>query len=120
VFLDLDGAIAEIAARPDAVGPDPLLTRIERCVTIKGRVALLTGRSLKDVDRIRAGRITGVAAVHGLVRRMPDGSVARFPASPKTLGGKALVPDFRADTTRADRRGQGLKHGTALPSGSGN
>jgi trehalose 6-phosphate phosphatase len=48
VFLDLDGTIAEIVAHPDEVGPDPHLTRIlERlCVTMDGRVAVLTGRSL--------------------------------------------------------------------------
>jgi trehalose 6-phosphate phosphatase len=96
VFLDLDGSIAEIAARPEEIGPDALLTSIlERlCVTMEGRVAVLTGRSLEDADRILEGRIASVAAVHGLVRRMPDGSVARFPGSPKLVEAKRLLLAF--------------------------
>jgi trehalose 6-phosphate phosphatase len=96
VFLDLDGTIAEIVARPDEVGPDALLTSIlERlCVTMEGRVAVLTGRLLEDADRILEGRIASVAAVHGLVRRMPDGFVAKYPGSPKLVEAKRLLLAF--------------------------
>jgi trehalose 6-phosphate phosphatase len=96
VFLDLDGTLAEIVARPDEDGPDARLTSIlERlCATMEGRAAVLTGHSLADADRILEGRIPSVAAVHGLVRRMPDGSVARFPSSPKFLEAKRLLLAF--------------------------
>jgi trehalose 6-phosphate phosphatase len=96
LFLDLDGSIKEIVARPDEVGPDALLTStLERlCVTMEGRVAVLTGRLLEDADRILEGRIASVAAVHGLVRRMPDGSVVRFPGSPELLEAKRLLLAF--------------------------
>jgi trehalose 6-phosphate phosphatase len=77
LFLDLDGTLAPIAARPQDVRPDPrrtsLLERLSRA--LDGRLAVVSGRTLADVDRILEGRVVSVAAVHGLVRREPDGTV---------------------------------------------
>jgi trehalose 6-phosphate phosphatase len=77
LFLDIDGTLAPIAARPQDVRPDPRRTRLlERLAeALEGRLAVVTGRTLDDVDRILEGRITCVAAVHGLVRRHADGSL---------------------------------------------
>jgi trehalose 6-phosphate phosphatase len=71
LFLDLDGTLAPIAARPQDVRPDPRRTDLlERLAeALHGRLAVVTGRTLADVDRILEGRVTAVAAVHGLVRR---------------------------------------------------
>jgi trehalose 6-phosphate phosphatase len=75
LFLDLDGTLAPIAARPQDVAPDPRRTRLmERLHEgLSGRLAVVSGRTLTDIDRILEGRITCVAAVHGLVRRGCDG-----------------------------------------------
>jgi trehalose 6-phosphate phosphatase len=75
LFLDLDGTLAPIAARPQDVRPDPRRTdMLERLAeAADGRLAVVTGRTLADVDRILEGRITAVAAVHGLVRRDSTG-----------------------------------------------
>ena len=58
VFLDLDGTLAPLAARPQDVRPDPrrtsLLERLGR--RLDGRLAVVTGRTLGDVDRILEGR----------------------------------------------------------------
>ena len=77
LFLDIDGTLAPIAARPQDVRPDTRRTRLlERLREgLDGRLAVVTGRTLVDVDRILEGRITCVAAVHGLVRRDCDGSL---------------------------------------------
>jgi trehalose 6-phosphate phosphatase len=77
LFLDLDGTLAPIAARPQDVGPDPRRTSLlERLAqTLDGRLAVISGRTLEDVDRILEGCVIAVAAVHGLVRRDPDGQV---------------------------------------------
>ena len=77
LFLDLDGTLAPIAARPQDVRPDPRRTSlVERLnEALDGRLAVVSGRTLADVDRILEGRVTSVAAVHGLVRREPDGTV---------------------------------------------
>jgi trehalose 6-phosphate phosphatase len=75
LFLDLDGTLAAIAARPQDVHPDARRTRLlERLKGgLSGRLAVVTGRTLEDVDRILEGRIVCVAAVHGLVLRECDG-----------------------------------------------
>jgi len=77
LFLDLDGTLAPIAARPQDVRPDPRRTTLVQRLNqvMKGRLAVVSGRTLPDVDRILEGRVTSVAAVHGLVRREPDGTV---------------------------------------------
>jgi trehalose 6-phosphate phosphatase len=84
LFLDLDGTLAPIAARPQDVRPLARRTRLLEQLRdgAGGRLAVVTGRTLADVDRILEGRITCVAAVHGLVRRDCDGTLhepARHP-----------------------------------------
>jgi trehalose 6-phosphate phosphatase len=84
LFLDLDGTLAPIAARPQDVRPDPrrtsLLERLAR--KLEGRLAVVSGRTLVDVDRILEGCVANVAAVHGLVRRDQDGRVIRATPHP--------------------------------------
>lgn len=79
LFLDLDGTLAPIAARPQDVTPDPRRTGILETLlgALGGRLAVVSGRTLADVDRILEGRVPAVAAVHGLVRRDADGQVAQ-------------------------------------------
>ena len=91
LFLDLDGTLAPIAARPQDVRPDPrrtsLLERLNQA--LNGRLAVVSGRTLADVDRILEGRVTAVAAVHGLVLRDSGGTVieaAPHPALADALG----------------------------------
>jgi trehalose 6-phosphate phosphatase len=84
VFLDLDGTLAPIAERPGDVGPEPRRTRlIDRLAgKLGGRIAVVSGRTLEDIDRILEGRVPCVAAVHGLVRRGEDGRLTAAPAHP--------------------------------------
>ncbi|WP_370689765.1 trehalose-phosphatase [Phenylobacterium sp.] len=76
LFLDLDGTLAPIVARPQDVGPEPRRTAIleELVRRMEGRVAILSGRTLAEIDHILDGAIRPVAAVHGLDRREPDGA----------------------------------------------
>jgi trehalose 6-phosphate phosphatase len=75
LFLDLDGTLAGIEPHPGAVGPDPrrnsLLVRLSRA--LDGRLAVVSGRAIEDIDRILGGQIAAVAAVHGLDRRTASG-----------------------------------------------
>ncbi|MBV8594399.1 MAG: trehalose-phosphatase [Caulobacteraceae bacterium] len=79
LFADLDGTLAPIAPSPDAVGPDA--GRSARLAALSsalgGRLAIVSGRGLADLDRILAGGVPALAAVHGLVRRSADGRVHR-------------------------------------------
>lgn len=84
LFLDLDGTLAPIVDRPQDVHPDPrrsdLLARLE--ARLAGRLAVVSGRTLPDIDRILEGRVRTIAAVHGLVRREADGRTAHAPPHP--------------------------------------
>jgi trehalose 6-phosphate phosphatase len=77
LFLDLDGTLAPIAARPQDVRPDSRRTRLLEALKegLDGRLAVVSGRTLADIDRILEGRVVCASAVHGLVRRDCDGSL---------------------------------------------
>ena len=93
LFLDLDGTIAEIRERPWDVGPLAARTRLLRAVgqALDGRLAILSGRSLEDVDRILEGAVASVAAVHGLAHRLPGADLVRVEASPRIEDARAAL-----------------------------
>lgn len=74
LFLDLDGTIAPIVARPDLVGPDPDRNRRLREISdvLGGRFAIVSGRTIDDIDRITADAGYAAAGLHGLERRSAD------------------------------------------------
>jgi trehalose 6-phosphate phosphatase len=98
LFLDLDGTLAPIAARPQDVRPDPrrtgLLARLEH--GLHGRLAVVSGRTLEDIDRILENRVTAVAAVHGLIRREPDGTLHQAAAHPALADAARRLTEFAA------------------------
>jgi trehalose 6-phosphate phosphatase len=98
LFLDLDGTLAPIAARPQDVRPEPrrtgLMQRLQE--RLDGRLAVISGRTLADVDRILEGRVVTVAAVHGLVLRSPDGSVRAAPPHPALPEAARRLREFAA------------------------
>src|SRR4029434_8333492 len=52
-----------------------------------GAVALITGRTLADVDRLFPGQHLAAAGLHGLERRSVGGRIERHEAHPRTLDG---------------------------------
>lgn len=98
LFLDLDGTLAPIAARPQDVRPDPRRTRLLEKLEagLDGRLAVVSGRTIADVDRILERRVPCVAAVHGLVRRGADGQVHEEPAHPRLAEAVQRLRDFAA------------------------
>jgi len=77
LFADLDGTLAPIEATPDAVKPDVSRRRLLDALAraLGGRLAVVSGRALADLDRVLEGRVAAIAAVHGLVRRTADGRI---------------------------------------------
>jgi trehalose 6-phosphate phosphatase len=71
LFLDVDGTLLSIAAQPDGVHVSAelcdLLERLQH--RLEGAVALISGRSLEDLDRLFAPLVLPAAGVHGLERR---------------------------------------------------
>lgn len=78
-FLDIDGTLLEHAERPDAVRPgEPLfrlLAGLQRATG--GALALISGRSVPDVDALFAPLNLPVAGQHGVERRDALGAVHR-------------------------------------------
>ena len=96
LFLDLDGTLAPIAERPQDVRPDPrrsgLLERLSS--RLHGRLAVVSGRSLDDIDRILEGTVTCVAAIHGLVRRDARGVIGEAPPHPGLGPARKTLAEF--------------------------
>ena len=84
LFTDLDGTLAPLEARPGLVGPDPARRRLLGALrrSLGGRLAVVSGRGLADLDRILEGAAPAVAAVHGLVRRDGGGQVHQASTPP--------------------------------------
>lgn len=79
LFLDLDGTLVDIEARPEDVRVPAatvrLLTRLDH--RLAGRLVVLTGRSLVQLDAILGTTALKAGAGHGCERR-PGGPVVRF------------------------------------------
>lgn len=77
LFLDVDGTILEIASTPDAVRvPAQALTAIAAAhERFAGAVALVSGRSIADLDRLFAPLQLPAAGAHGAQRRTAAGEV---------------------------------------------
>lgn len=71
LFLDLDGTLAEIEPTPDrvAVGPAMRAALAAATAALDGRVAIVSGRSLPDLDRLVGLPSVSLAGVHGLETR---------------------------------------------------
>lgn len=79
LFLDMDGVLAPMAPTPDAVGPVVRRTEVLKAVEarLNGRVAIVSGRTIVEIDRISGDALTAASGVHGLERRRTDGSIER-------------------------------------------
>jgi len=88
LFLDLDGTLAPIKSRPDLVGPEPRRTAILNDLQkrLQGRLAVLSGRTLAEIDRILEGAAPAAAGVHGLERRTADGRLFASHPHPAVTG----------------------------------
>lgn len=95
LFLDLDGVLAEFASTPGGVVPVTRRTEALRAVQarLNGRVAVISGRTVAEIDRITDNVIASASGVHGLERRRADGSFLRAEAS-KSI--RAVITAFEA------------------------
>lgn len=75
LFLDFDGTLVDIAAQPDMVvvpqGLISLLTQLS--AQLNGALAIVSGRSLADLDAYLAPLTLPCAAEHGAVQRLAGG-----------------------------------------------
>ena len=87
-FLDVDGTLLEFAARPQDVRAVAELVELLRRLhaAAGGAVALVSGRSVEDIDRLFAPLAIPVAGQHGTERRAADGSMHRHRPPLEGLG----------------------------------
>lgn len=86
-FFDLDGTLVDLEPAPEDVRVDgdlrALLDGLHR--TAGGAVALISGRSLADLDRLFAPARWPAAGQHGTERRDAAGRVTRHDLAPERL-----------------------------------
>ena len=96
LFLDMDGVLAPLAETPDDVVPHPERTAALRAVAdrLQGRVAIISGRTIAEIDRIAESSAASASGVHGLERRRADGSLDRAEPAPTVRDAVAAFEDF--------------------------
>lgn len=92
LFLDFDGTLVDIAPRPDlvVVTPELLSSLAALQARLDGRLAIVSGRPVAELDRLLAPLVLPAAGVHGMERRGFDGVLRQLPA-----------PDFSTVRTQA-------------------
>lgn len=105
LFLDVDGTLLEIAARPQAVSvPDDLRARLRALfLACGGAVALVSGRAIADLDALFAPLTLPSAGLHGFERRGASGAYRRRP-----LPSTAALEVAREAMSHLARRHSGL------------
>jgi len=104
LFLDVDGTLLELAPAPHAVIVEPaLLTLMERLRRAAGgALALVSGRTLADLDRLFDDLKLPLAGLHGCERRNARGELHIAPIAIEQLA------EVRAGLERLVSRHEGL------------
>lgn len=79
LFLDVDGTLLDIAETPESVYvPDDLKTLLhDLSLRLNGALALVSGRSIDDLDRLFAPLRLCASGVHGCELREASGRIVR-------------------------------------------
>ena len=98
LFLDFDGTLVEIASTPHLVRVPAELPRLLARLAdrLGGAVAIVSGRSLGELDRMLAPFAGPIAGGHGLERLRTDGNVADCLAVPELDPFRPLITAFAA------------------------
>ena len=88
LFLDIDGTLLEHKDRPDDVVVDSALRSLlgRLAPALDGAVALISGRSIEDVERLFAPLVVPIAGLHGVEHRDSQGTVHRHEMDERALG----------------------------------
>ena len=99
LFLDMDGVLAPLAPRPEDVVPVARRPEVLRRLAerLEGRLAIVSGRTLAEIDRISEAAASAASGVHGLERRRHDGSLERSAPHPAVRGAHAAFAAYAAD-----------------------
>ncbi|WP_332878638.1 trehalose-phosphatase [Massilia sp. S19_KUP03_FR1] len=81
LFLDLDGTLIDLADTPSAVRVAPGLVGVLAALSrqLEGRLAIVSGRPIEQIDALLAPLVLPAAGVHGMQRRGADGTLFYAP-----------------------------------------
>jgi trehalose 6-phosphate phosphatase len=81
LFLDFDGTLVDLAPMPDAVCVAPGLVEVLRGLhrQLGGRLAIVSGRPIEQIDALLAPLTLPAAGVHGMQRRDAAGVLHAAP-----------------------------------------
>jgi trehalose 6-phosphate phosphatase len=98
LFLDVDGTILDLAERPDeVVTPPGLVTTLQRTERkLAGALALISGRPIRDLDRLFEPLRLRASGVHGAEMRLDPGGPLT-----SALGAAELPRSLLSELTRA-------------------
>jgi trehalose 6-phosphate phosphatase len=115
LFLDLDGTLLEIAATPELVVVPPALPGILEQIQmlLGGALAIVSGRSLNNIDELLKPFRCAAAGEHGVSLRFGDGTLEEMP------GGLGIPEAWRDSLAAAAERWPGVliepkPHGCAV------
>ncbi|MDQ8154038.1 MAG: trehalose-phosphatase [Gemmatimonadota bacterium] len=95
-FFDIDGTLSELAPTPERALLAPALR--DRILALRaqcdGAVAVVSGRPLRDIDRLFQGHVLAAAGQHGAERRDASGRVTHVPVV------RELLDDAHANLAR--------------------
>jgi trehalose 6-phosphate phosphatase len=98
LFLDFDGTLVDLADAPDAiVVPEelqPLLARLVR--RLEGRVAIVSGRAIQDLDQHLTAPGIALSGSHGLELRRAGGEASPVDIPPALAEARQAVARFAA------------------------
>ena len=104
LFLDVDGTLLELADSPDGVSVDPallpLLVRLRE--VSRGAVALVSGRTIENLDQLLGTHAFAIAGLHGCERRDAQGRTHVAPIA------RGQLSQLRAGLERLVARHPGL------------
>ncbi|MBO0736979.1 MAG: trehalose-phosphatase [Alphaproteobacteria bacterium] len=106
LFLDVDGTLLEIVARPELVRVPPGLPALLSGLAGErdGALALISGRTLAELDRLFQPWHGAAAGLHGIERRRADGSLDRL----RDSAGDAALNRIRPQLASLAGDGSGL------------
>ena len=107
-LLDFDGTLVDIAPQPDAVHVSaPLREALAALhVACGGAVAVISGRTVHDVESYLSLPGLVIAGVHGAERRYADGGLVRLNTNADALAG--LERELRAELTQLSTQFSGV------------
>ncbi|WP_298333202.1 trehalose-phosphatase [uncultured Erythrobacter sp.] len=99
LFLDFDGTLVELAPRPNAISP--IMKFASRCANLadrlEGRCALVSGRSIDDIERHVGPLNMAIAGSHGSDIRSANGASLGDGACPLPAEIETALRNFAAE-----------------------